>query len=442
MGTNLNQVEVPKRYFSGDKQVEWQAIGELLKDGQYERAAQYLCDIRIPEHDKNPYLDHTLAAAHQICLACRQVHAEVERHQHAHHEAVQRERELQQQLNLILELIQEYLDPDGLPAPKSHHFDKTELKEPESQRYRVADGRSWWQRLRARFEPKSGKLSEPDVFERGENEEETAVTPTRPDPKTKPDSPTLTVYCLGTFRAYINERSIDNWNGNNAKAIFKYMVVNRSRAIPVEILMDLFWRDDEPDTARRNLYQAIYLLRQALQSGAADYPYVLSTNGCYGLNPELNIWLDSEAFNDHCHDGQRFDRRQNTLKAIQEYEAADTLYEGDFLTEDVYEEWPSVQRQQIQNTYQDILNRLSRHHYQQKNWAMGIAYGQKLLNIDNCREDAHRGLMRAYASLNQRHLALRQFHNCAETLQDELGVSPAPQTIDLYEQIKESQFQF
>jgi DNA-binding SARP family transcriptional activator len=442
MGANLNQTEASKGFFSGDERVNWQAIGGQLKDGQYDQAGQHLRNIAIPGQNNTPYLDHTLAAAYQICLVCRQVHAEVELHQHAHQEAVQREQELQQQLNLILELIQQYLEPDGLLAPQSHNFDKAELNESESQRDRVENGRSWWQRLRTRLEPKSSKLSEPDVFESGENEEETAVTPTSPDPKTKPDCPTLNVYCLGTFRAYINERSIDNWNGNNAKAIFKYMVVNRSRAIPVEILMDLFWRDDEPDTARRNLYQAIYLLRQALQSGTADYPYILSTNGCYGLNPELNIWLDSEAFNGHYHNGQRFDLHKNTLKAIQEYEAADTLYEGDFLAEDIYEEWPSIQRQQAQNAYQDILNRLSRHHSQQKNWAMSITYSQKLLNIDNCREDAHRGLMRAYARLNQRHLALRQFHNCAETLQGELGIHPAPQTIDLYEQIKENQFQF
>ncbi len=353
---------------------------------------------------------------------------------------MQREQELQQQLNLILELIQQYLESDDIPEPKSYVFDKT--KEFEEEAHHVGNGRSWWQRLRTRFEPKSGIFSEPDVLESGESVGETAVSPTKADPQKKSDYPALTVYCLGTFRAYVDEHSIDNWNGNNAKAIFKYMVINRNHPIPVEVLMDLFWHDDEPESARRNLYQAIYLLRQALQSRMPDFPFVLSTNGCYGLNSDLKIWLDSEAFDDHYRNGQKFELHKNSLKAIQEYEAADTLYEGDFLAEDIYEEWPTVQRQQCQNAYLDILNRLSRHHYQQKNWAMSIAYGQKLLNIDNCREDAHRGLMRAYASLNQRHLALRQFHNCAEILQDELGVSPAPQTIDLYEQIKKSQFQF
>lgn len=440
MGTNLNQGESLKGNFSGDKRVNWQAIGGLLKEGEYDQAAQHLKNIHIPQQAANPYLDHTLAAAHQICLVCRQVRAEVELHQQAHQEASQREHELQQQLNQILELIQQYLEPNDRPELESYGLDSIEKSEEKG--HRVGDGRSWWQRLRSRLEPKSDPVSESDGTESGETVGGTAVTPTKPDSKTKSDSPALTVYCLGTFRTYINEHSIDNWNGNNAKAIFKYMVINRSRPIPVEILMDLFWRDDEPEAARRNLYQAIYLLRQALQSGTADYPYILSTNGCYGLNPELNIWLDNEAFNDHYHHGQRFDRHQNTLKAIQEYEAADTLYEGDFLAEDVYEEWPSIQRQQIQNAYQDILNRLCRHHYQQKNWAMGIAYGQKLLQIDNCREDAYRGLMRAYVHLNQRHLALRQFHDCTQALQTELSVFPTPQTIDLYQQIKENQPQF
>ncbi len=445
MGTNLNQAEAPKGIFSGDKRVEWQAIGSLLKDGKYDQAVQHLKNIDIPKQNNNPYLDHTLAAAYQICLVCRQVHAEVELHQQAHQEAAQREQELQQQLNLILDLIQQYLDPDGLSAPKSHHFDKAELNESESQRDRAENGRSWWQHLFTRLGLKPTNTNtelEPPVPNDTEEVEETAVPPAQVESETKNQPPTLTVYCLGTFRVYVNETLIDNWNGNTARAIFKYMVIHRKRPIPLEVLMDLFWHDDEQESARRNLYQAIYLLRQALQIGTPDFPYVLSINGCYGLNPDLKIWLDSQSFDTHYQNGQKFEMNGSCLKAIREYEAADTLYEGDFLAEDIYEEWPTALRQHLKNAYLDILNRLSRYHYQQKNWAMSITYNQKLLHADTCREDAHRGLMRAYFHQSQRHLALRQYHHCIEALKNELGVSPDPQTINLYHQIKDGRLQF
>lgn len=449
MGTKFNPLEAQTGNFSSDKRVHWQTICELLSDRHYEQAARHLNTLQFPEHGDDPYLTSILAAAHQICLVCQQICAETDLHQQAYHETMQRERELQQQLTLIFDLIERYLEPGKLPGSLPDDLTQVESVRAGVQRDGGENGRSWWQRLRDRFEPKSGKVAELFVPESVEAAGETAVF-SKPDsePLQSPTkktgdlaNPTLTVYCLGSFRTYINDNWVENWNGNNARAIFKYMVVNRKRPIPLEVLMDLFWRDDEPESARRNLYQAIYLLRQALQIGAVDFPCVLSTNGCYGLNPDLRIWLDSEAFEIHYHNGQKLEMNGSSLEAIREYEAADTLYEGDFLAEDIYEEWPAALRQQLKSAYLDILDRLSRYHYQQKNWAMSVAYSQKLLHADACREDAHRGLMRAYFHLGQRHLALRQYHHCIETLRDELGVSPAQQTIDLYHQIKDGGLQ-
>ncbi|MCB9422232.1 MAG: hypothetical protein H6667_20685 [Ardenticatenaceae bacterium] len=424
MGTNFNQTEAFKENVSGDKRVGGQVIGELLKDGQFEKLSQHLNNLYASEQKSNPQFNQILAAAQQICLICQNMRAETERYRVAYTDAIRREQELQQHLTQLLNLVEQ---PVGLID--SNLPIQSEMPEDEE-----GNGRTWWQRLRTRLESKPSKVNVKEEKDEGGG---TAV-----NPPMSPTSPTLTVYCMGTFRVYINENRIDNWNGNNAKAIFKYMVVNRNRPIPIEILMDLFWQTDEPDSARRNLYQAIYLLRQALQNPNHDYPYILSTNGCYGLNPDLTIWLDSEAFDRHYHNGHRFELSKENLKAVHEYEAADALYEGDFLSEDVYEEWPTLKRLEYQNAYLDILNRLSRYHYQQQNWAISIAYGQKLLQTDNCREDTHRRLMLAYCRQGQRHLALRQYQYCIEALLEELDANPAPETNELHQKIQQNHLQF
>jgi DNA-binding SARP family transcriptional activator len=214
------------------------------------------------------------------------------------------------------------------------------------------------------------------------------------------------------------------------------MLIHRESPVHQEILMDLFWPDIEPEAARRNLYQAIYSLRQTLQNGGPNFPYILCEGNCYRLNPELGLWVDSEAFTSHYKKGQRLERAGHLREAIKEYELAESLYEGEFLIEDLYEDWPLVHRQNLKLAHLDILDRLSQFYFEQEQFAMGIAFCQKLLVEDNCREDAHRRLMRCYQRQGQRHLALRQYHLCVEALKQELDVPPMPATDELYRQIQ------
>jgi DNA-binding SARP family transcriptional activator len=183
-------------------------------------------------------------------------------------------------------------------------------------------------------------------------------------------------------------------------------------------------------------------LRQALQQEAEDFPYVLSQNGTYTLNPDLKVWVDSELFMAHYENGRYHQNKGNHKKAIAAYEIADSLYSGEFLAEDPYEEWPQAQRENLKQAHLHILDCLSRHHYNLKNWAMCLTYYQRILTLDNCREDAHRGLMRVYHFQKQRHLALRQYHQCTEILEQELAVSPLPETTDLHQKIQANQLHF
>ena len=98
------------------------------------------------------------------------------------------------------------------------------------------------------------------------------------------------------FGSTFNDAPVENWTGNISKSIFKYMVLHRKRQIATEVLMDTFWPEAEPESARRNLYQAIYQVRQAFQPNDLDIPIILSSNGSYGINSGISIWLDYEEF--------------------------------------------------------------------------------------------------------------------------------------------------
>ncbi len=250
------------------------------------------------------------------------------------------------------------------------------------------------------------------------------------------DGHSIAGYLLGSFRAFQDEALIRSWPGRKSKSIFKYLLIHHRRPVHREILMDLLWQATDPESARKNLHQAIYSLRQTLGREVESFPHILLEDECYRLNPMLEIWLDSENFTEYCDRGKRLDRQNHLPQAISEYEKAETLYQGDFLSEDPYEDWCIAHREHLKLAYLHLLERLSVLYFHRKQFAQAVQYCRKLVHEDPCREDAHCRLMRCMYFQGQRHLALSQFQICADALEQELGVTPMASTIRLHDEIK------
>jgi DNA-binding SARP family transcriptional activator len=134
--------------------------------------------------------------------------------------------------------------------------------------------------------------------------------------------------------------------------------------------------------------------------------------------------------------GRRLDAAGDPAGAAAEYERALALYQGDFLADDPYEEWPVLAREQLLVTYLEVLDRLSGLYFGQHQYGACVALCRLLVARDPCREDGHRRLMRCFTRQGQPHLALRQYQACADALRQELGVDPEPATADLARQLR------
>jgi DNA-binding SARP family transcriptional activator len=252
----------------------------------------------------------------------------------------------------------------------------------------------------------------------------------------QPDSaPALTIYLLGPLRVILDDRPIESWPSGRGRAIFKYLLTHRDQPTPRDVLMDLFWPDAAPEAARNNLNVAIHGLRQALKA-VSDVPVVLFHESAYRLNPDLMVWLDVEEFERHVAAGRRYEDAGQLAAATAEYEVATGLYQGDFLADDPYEEWPMLARERLRVAYLDTLDRLSQLYFSQGKYAACATLCQQILAHDMCREDAHCRLMRCYSRQGQHHLALRQYQACVEALRTELDVEPGPATTQLNERIR------
>lgn len=218
-------------------------------------------------------------------------------------------------------------------------------------------------------------------------------------------------------------------------SLLKYMLLHHKQNTPREVLMDVFWPEADPELARNNLNVSMHSLRRALRS-VTDRPVVLFEGGAYGFAPQVEVWLDVEEFEKCIKNGQRLEARGQLSAAIDEYETAISLYQGDLLEQNPYDEWTVLDRERLRIAYLDTLDRLGQIYFSQERYAACITVCQLILARDRCREDAHCLLMRCYSRQGQHHLALRQYQMCVEALRSELQVEPAPETTQLYNRIR------
>jgi len=244
----------------------------------------------------------------------------------------------------------------------------------------------------------------------------------------------VVVHMLGAFSIVIGDSTV-KLPPSRGLSLLKYLLLHHKQSTPRDVLMDMFWPEAEPELARNNLNVAMHNLRKSLFD-VTDLPMILYENGFYSLPADLEVWLDVDEFERCTKAGKRLEALDQLPAAIAEYEAAISLYQGDFLEQNPYDEWTVLDRERLRIAYLDTLDRLSQIYFRQERYAACRTVCQLILIADRCREDAHCLLMRCYSRQGQSHLALRQFQNCVEALRDELDVEPEVATSQLAERIR------
>jgi DNA-binding SARP family transcriptional activator len=243
------------------------------------------------------------------------------------------------------------------------------------------------------------------------------------------------VHLLGPLCAAVDHVPVGDWPSARSRSLFGYLLTHREPWPLREVLMEVFWPESPAEASRNSLNVAIHGLRRTLRTVTVA-PVILHSGGAYGIHPDLRVWLDVEEFESRVGNGRRCEEAGDADQATREYESADGLYRGDFLAEDLYEEWAALTRDHLRLAHLDALSRLSNLHFSGGRYATCAALCRRIIDSDPCREDAHRRLMRCYSRQGQSHLALMQYQACARALAAELGVDADPATASLHDQIR------
>jgi predicted ATPase/DNA-binding SARP family transcriptional activator len=231
-----------------------------------------------------------------------------------------------------------------------------------------------------------------------------------------------------------------------AMALLVYLVTEADHPHTRESLFGLLWPEHSTAAAQNNLRVTCSQLQKYLEKAQEDdQPYLISNRLDLQFNPlskyELDVTLFRnliEACRTHAHPGQPEDCPECAARLAQAVKLVRGPFLDGFFVPDcpAFDEWLFFQRERLHLQITAALEQLADFHERAGNGAEAETYVRRLLELDPMRERAHLQLMRLLAGAGKRSAALAQYETCRRLLADELGVSPAPETTLLAEQIR------
>jgi len=253
-----------------------------------------------------------------------------------------------------------------------------------------------------------------------------------------PDLLRLEIHCLEGFHVSFGGDRVERWESIKAKSLLQYLIARPRKPVAKEELMEALWPECDPKTSGNNLKAAMHGLRQTfntLLKKEQNFSYIIFNQGSYQINPDILLWLDVEQFERHWETGRRFQAAGKHSEAIREFKLAEELYKGDYLADEPYEEWTLLRREALHDIYLNILSKLADNYLENSDYENCIVYCFKILDKDNCREDAYQRVMRCHSRLGLRNRALQWYEICQKTIKAELDTEPDQTTKNLYQQL-------
>jgi len=250
---------------------------------------------------------------------------------------------------------------------------------------------------------------------------------------------------FGALQITLNGKPISGIDSDKVRALFVFLAVEADQTHRRDALAEIFWPDKHQGDGRKNLRQSLANLRKSIGDRGSASPFLISSRDKIQFNAGSSCTIDIVEFQDlikktrsHAHENL-----DSCGTCSERLERAAELYQGDFLEQfyltdsPAFEEWSIRHRENLQRQMSEVLRGLISIQEKQNDLRIACEYARKLVTLEPWSEGNHRLLMRLLALSGNRSAALKQYHTCQQILAAELGVDPAKETTDLYEQIKE-----
>jgi DNA-binding SARP family transcriptional activator/predicted ATPase len=235
----------------------------------------------------------------------------------------------------------------------------------------------------------------------------------------------LEVKLLGQFEIALDGQSLEI-PSRPAQSLLAFLMLNRGAAHRREKLAGLLWPDSSESNARNNLRQALWRIRKMIGDG-----YLVADKVSVSFSAEKDYWLDA----------QILETAAGGNAPVEVLERAVSVYEGELLP-GFYDQWVTLERERLQALFEQRIHSLSQLLVEDGRWDDVTKWAERWISLGQAPEPAYRALMTAAAGRGDQAGVVAAFHRCVEALEEEVGVEPSPETLDIFEKLTSGEIIF
>jgi DNA-binding SARP family transcriptional activator len=238
----------------------------------------------------------------------------------------------------------------------------------------------------------------------------------------------LAIRSLGAFRVFRDGDLVPltAWQSKKARTLLKILVARRGRSTTREYLMEALWPEESPDVVTRRLSVALATVRAVLDP-AKNHPadhFVIADKDAIRLDL-ATVPVDVEGFLAVASEGLARYAEGRADDAEIQLATAERAYEGDFLEEDMYEDWAAPLREEARTTYISVLRVLAAQAEASEHPDDAVRRYLRILEVDPWDEGAHLALVGTMERVGRHGEARRRYVTYVSRM-DEIGLPTAP----------------
>jgi len=238
----------------------------------------------------------------------------------------------------------------------------------------------------------------------------------------------VAIRTLGAFRLLRDGEPVPVtvWQSKKARTLLKILIARRGRATTRIFLMDSLWPAENSDRLANRFSVALTTLRSVLDP-EKRHPkewFVEGDNDALRLN-QANVSVDVERFLDTATRGLVMQQQGLGHEGELLLREAEAAYTGDFLEEDLYEDWAILLRDEARAMYTSVARALGTSAAERGDTDGVIHFYLRVLANDEWDEAAHLGLVETLERAG-RHGEARRRYSMYQSRMDDIGVPSAP----------------
>jgi ATP/maltotriose-dependent transcriptional regulator MalT/DNA-binding SARP family transcriptional activator len=236
-----------------------------------------------------------------------------------------------------------------------------------------------------------------------------------------PAADPVRVETLGTFRVVRDGEALpaSAWRSRKARDVLKILLARRGRPVTRDYLMETLWPGEPPEPLANRLNVAISTLRSVLNA-----ELVVTEDDAVRIRLD-RVDVDVDLFLADAKAGMALLRTGRLAEALSLLARAEGRYGGDFLEEDLYQDWAVPLREQARAAYLEVAAVLAEHASKAGDTDSATRYLLRMLEHDPYDERAHLRLVSTFVAGGRHGDARRHYrHYCSRM--DEIDVEAAP----------------